>query len=351
MNRLEAYLASQEYCNTVITPITRQRVESQVCNPRANGEDPALILAEEVNGNVLGFIGLLPDYLFDPDKKKVFWISCWWVHPAKGKSLGVPLLLAAYQATNGFILADSIPETLAVFKKSKLFEVPEPKTGLKLFLKPLFKDVLIRKKPGLKSYSSILDFADFALSWIFKPVSVIRSLIYKLPELVTVNEFPSEHIKMCIPENSNLFQRGAEEFNWIGKHPWITHPKKDQETRFYPFSRTALEFRYYHLEMKVTGSFPAFLFLSIRNGTVKLCYGYIENQDIKIITKSLLVFLYKVGAKEFISFHEEINAELLSMNLPFVLKHSTKYQYVWGKSLGTLPLDKFQYGDGDAIFT
>ncbi|MBC7388471.1 MAG: hypothetical protein H7329_04610, partial [Opitutaceae bacterium] len=134
VNELEAYIVSQEYLQTEIIPITKQRAASHVRNPRANPEDPALILAEEENGNVLGFIGLLPDFLFHPDKKKVYWISCWWVHSTKGKSLGVPLLLSAYQATSGLLLADSIPDTLSVFQKTKLFVVPEPKKGLKLFL-------------------------------------------------------------------------------------------------------------------------------------------------------------------------------------------------------------------------
>ena len=351
VNELEAYFASKEYARTEIIPITRQRVESQVHNPRANPEDPALILAEEENGNVLGFIGLLPDYIFQPEKKKVYWISCWWVHSTKGKSLGVPLLLAAYQATGGLLLADSVPETLSVFQKSKLFVVPHPKTGLKIFLKPLIKDVLIRKKPGLKPYSSILHVVDLVLSWIFKPVSIVRAWIYNVSEFVTINEFPLKNTKLLVPPNSSLFQRGIEEFPWIGQYPWIMQPKKEQETRFYPFSRTASEFKYFQLEIQVKDPFPAFLFLSIRNGVVKLCYAHVENQDLKIIAKSLLAFLYKIDSKEFISFHGELNAEILSLNLPFILKLPTKYQYVWGKPLGDLPLDKFQYGDGDAIFT
>ncbi|MBC7390522.1 MAG: hypothetical protein H7329_15005, partial [Opitutaceae bacterium] len=335
---------------TEIIPITKQRVASHVRNPCANSEDPALILAEEENGNVLGFIGLLPDFIFLPEKKKVYWISCWWVHSTKGKSLGVPLLLSAYQATSGLILADSIPDTLSVFQKSKLFVVPEPKKGLKLFLKPLVKDVLLRKKPGLKPYSFILDMVDFTLLGLFKPVSIIRTWIYRLPDFVTINEFPSKQTKLLVPSNSGLFQRGVQELNWIGKYPWIIYPEKEQESRFYPFSRTASEFRYYNLEIKVKNN-PSFLILSIRDGVVKLCYAYFDIQDIKITTKSLLAFLYKIEAKEFISFHKGINTEILSLNLPFVLKLPTKYQYVWGKPLGDLPLEKFQYGDGDAIFT
>ena len=73
VGELAQYLESDEYRRTTVIPITAQRAVSHIQNPRADVEDVALILAEEENGNVLGFIGLLPDFIFQPEKKKVFW--------------------------------------------------------------------------------------------------------------------------------------------------------------------------------------------------------------------------------------------------------------------------------------
>ena len=83
----------------------------------------------------------------------------------------------------------------------------------------------------------------------------------------------------------------------------------------------------------------------------KLHYAQVDSALAEIVQKILLKFLYKIQTKEFISFHSEINEQLQKSSILFCLKYPTTYQYVWGKSLGDLSVDKFQLGDGDAIFT
>ena len=343
---LQNYLTSESYRKTAVIPITIQRAISQANNPRANTDDPALIIAEDERGNVAGFIGVLPDLIFHPEKAKVFWISCWWSDPDKGKMLGIPLLLAAYKATEGRLLADSTPDTLSVFLKSKLFVVPQPKHGLKLFLQPLISDVLIRKKPALKPYKFVFQMADRCISAIFAPVNVYRNSINSIPKEI-ISEYSCTDTN---PESDSLFERSKADFDWIMKFPWVIPEDQFKEKRFYPFSSTAKLFVHHQISILKENK-SAFLHLTLRDGVVKLHYARIETDLTEIVKKVLLKFLYKVRAKEFISFHEGINTQLIKTPILFCLKYPTTYQYVWGKPLGDLPSNKFQYGDGDAIFT
>jgi len=348
VGELKEYLQSNEYKNTVIIPITPQRAESHIQNPRADKEDVALILAEEDNGNVLGFIGLLPDFIFEPEQKKVFWISCWWAHPEKGKSLGVSLLLAAYQASNGLLLADASPDTLAVFRKSKMFHVPDSKPGIKLFLKPLINDVLLRKRPNWKKYSTFLSLMDWLIGAFFLPLNFLQRILNSLPkgiEIESVKVFNIEH------RTKNYFNRNNIEYDWIARFRWILDPKSYSEKRYYPFSKTAVRFKNHFLAIKYNGIKIASLFMTERDGVFKLHYLFTVGDNWKLITKSIIHFLATQNAKEFITFNDELT-KVLSSNSRLVYARPTSYQYVFGKGFEE-PLDTngFQYGDGDAIFT
>ena len=347
VGELENYLLSEQYRNTEILPITKQRVASQINNPRALPSDPALILAEEANGNVLGFIGLLPDLIFTTEQTKVFWISCWWVHATMGKALGIPLLLAAHKVSNGLLLADSIPETISVFQKSRLFVVPEPKQGLKLFLKPLLKSVLIRR--GFFNSGSIIPgIIDKLFGIAFYPMEAFRKIVAKMPAEVIVREgIPTVNGS---PKNLSLFNRDTETLNWIAAYPWLLNKEEKQDSRQYPFSRSAKDFRNFTIASKEESK-DLFLYITVRDGVAKLAYAQTNPENLNLATTSLLAFLFQKNIKEFISFHAEINSALKSKTLPFCIKHQTKYQYVWGKQMPEISTNQFQYGDGDAIFT
>jgi len=350
IGELETYLNSQEYQNTTIVPITAQRVHSHIQNPRAELNDIALIIAEEENGNVLAFIGLLPDFILVPEKEKVFWISCWWSHPEKGNSLGIPLLLAALQVSNNKLLADATPDTLSVFQKSKLFHIPKTKKGLKLFMKPLVKKVLLRKKSELERFASALDVTDWLISFLHLPFKLLNSFVYRLPKNIVIERISSNEIQNINTEN--YFQRNEKEIEWVENNPWVLAPNEYLEKRLYPFSTVADSFKNHFLRIKENGKAIGTLWLTEREGVFKLPYLWHENGKELAMANGIMNFLSTNNATEFTTFHPQMTKTLAKMNLPFVFKHSTSYQYVWGKKLSdSLNLDFFQDGDGDAIFT
>lgn len=352
VGELAQYLESDEYRRTTVIPITAQRAVSHIQNPRADVEDVALILAEEENGNVLGFIGLLPDFIFQPEKKKVFWISCWWAHPENGKSLGVPLLLAAYQASNGLLLADASPDTISVFQKSKLFNIPEPKPGLKLFLQPLLKDVLLRKKPELRKYSLLLKVLDGIVGLFFTPIRYFQKIAFQKPYTLEVRYLIAGELTNIRNELSNHFQREAKDLKWIMDFPWLLSKNDYKEKRLYPFSSTAKTFKNHLVVFKQAGKSIAYSFLTERDQVFKLHYLFADADKTETVAKVLLNLLVEKKAKEFITFHPALGNVLTSKKLPFIYSRTTTYQYVYGKGFdASLNLDGFQYGDGDAIFT
>lgn len=347
---LAHYLHSAEYKNTPVVPITEQRVRSQSQNPRAEPEDVVLIVAEGEKGKVLAFIGLLPDYLFLPEKKKIWWISCWWSNPLEGKTLGAPLLLAAYQVSHGCLLADASPDVLPFYFKSKLFYTPEAKPGIKLFFKPLLKNVLLRKIPSLKFISPLLALSDWLISIFYFPFYWANSLFFSLPSHLKVQEI--EVANWPLPEKNNLFQRDKDVLTWIVAFPWIIARTKNQVERPYPFSSSAKRFRNHIYTVKENEVEIAHLFLTERDGVFKLPYLHLVHGKEMTVCKVLVHLLCQKGASEFTTFHEGLTETFKKMKLPFVYRHATSYQYVWGKELGkNLNVNQFQDGDGDAIFT
>lgn len=348
VGELETYVRSSEYAHTSVIPITPQRVASHIRNPRAEKEDTALILAEEEGGNVLGFIGLLPDYIFEPQQKKVYWISCWWAHPEKGHSLGIAMLLAAYKASNGLLLADASPDTLAIFQKSRMFHVPKPKAGLKIFIKPLLKDVVIRKRPNWVKYKKLLGFVDNLIFWSFLPIGLLQRALNPLPKGVEVKHVQALDVKHSEP---NYFLRNSTEFGWITQFPWVLESNVYQEKRHYPFSTFAKRFQNHFLELSFNGLKIASLFMTEREGVFKLHYIFGIGGYESIISRTILNFLTKQNAKEFTTFDDGL-LKAFSAKAPLFYKRPTTYQYVFGKGfVAPLDIHSFQYGDGDAVFT
>ena len=352
VHELEAYGNSEAYGRLPTVPITFSRIASQVQNPRASMEDLALIVAEEESGEVLGFIGLLPDYLFTPERQKVYWISCWWTDTERGKNLGIPLLYAAYKHSEGRLLADSIPDTLPIFEKSKLFHIPSPKKGLRLFLQPCFRKIVSRRGKLGPFGPAAVHWAEKWAKRFFAPVIWFNKKKRKYPDSFAVTSLPSvdEKTAQFIRSQSTgePFQREKEEMNWILRFPWLTVEKKG--TPFYPFSQHVDSFASHLIHLSKDGVLHAFFFFTEREGSFKLPYVYFEPKYILEVTQCIEAFLYEKGAEEFTCFHP-ILSDALHSRFPFAYHHRLSYQYVWGKDL---PLDDaaaFQDGDGDAIFT
>jgi len=353
IDELESYGKSEAYLRLSSVPITFQRIVSHVRNPRAEASDVALILAENEKGELLGFIGLLPDLLFIPVKEKAYWISCWWIDQVKGKNVGVPLLLSAYKASHGKLLADSVPNTISIFKASRLFFVAEPKEGLRVFLRPCLQKLVERKKPDWQ-FEQLVRISDKVLNLLFSPfawmIKTLQSSPLESKRLLLLDEeqgaFLQKHLQ------GGYFQRGTAEWNWIVKYPWLNDSRSPKSSLIahYPFSYGVSHFQNHLFALYKNNTQVALLFLTERDRSVKLHYAYYDAQWREEIAHCIETLLYQLGASEFTTF-DPLLKESLAKRFRVGYKHTIYYQYVWAKDLRLQNTTGLQFGDGDAIFT
>lgn len=67
--QLKEFIESDAFNRLSVIPISKHRAISQINNPRASTEDILLVVQFDKD-NVVGYLGVLPDYLFLVDQKK-----------------------------------------------------------------------------------------------------------------------------------------------------------------------------------------------------------------------------------------------------------------------------------------
>ena len=93
---LRKAINSKELFETIDIPITLNRALSFTKNPRLDNKDTLLIVAKE-DDTLLGYIGILPDFIFVKNTKiKLGILTTWWAKT--GSSVGLPLLLKALKS-------------------------------------------------------------------------------------------------------------------------------------------------------------------------------------------------------------------------------------------------------------
>jgi len=74
---LKIALVSEDFWQTPTLPITKHRALSYCRNPRADEDDPVLLVAYQDN-RVIGYLGILPDKIYVNDVDyKLGWLTSW----------------------------------------------------------------------------------------------------------------------------------------------------------------------------------------------------------------------------------------------------------------------------------
>ncbi len=97
----------------------------------------------------------------------------------------------------------------------------------------------------------------------------------------------------------------------------------------------------------------AFLFFSIRNGTLKLPYFYYNNNLDEVI-KVINYHIIKWKIKTFTTYHSALSKRIMELKTVALFRKKTERNYLISKSLNEklLSLDvEIQDGDGDCVFT
>lgn len=361
--QLTDFLASTAFQNMPNVPISRIRGLSHAANPRADATDILLFLAEE-NGEMLGYFGMLPDYIYLQGKaEKVGWMSCLWIDPnTRGKGVAKALIENALQAWDDrMMVTEFTPEAGRLYHKMNIFQDLTIHQGIRMYDLQKWDSILLAKKPKLLPFSPFLK----GFSFVTKPFfTFFRQK--KQPEnllFTPVNEIDKAANAFIFAKNEgNLFQRSEKELNWLTHFPWIKQlvcedtDKSDMKiAKRYHFSAQATVFKQVWIQVKEKKNdrLVACFMLSLREETLKTPYFFAENAYISEIAEWILGYMYAKKASILLTFQPELVRYFRQHHsLHFYIRNATRH-YMLSKKF-QMPDNKtfsIQDGDGDCAFT
>jgi len=351
VGELPGFIASEEYRRLEPKPVTKERAVSQFHNPRANPADTALVYAAE-GDDLLGFVGLLPDFIHGNPSLPASSNTGWWVHSEKGRSVAMLLFARAFQGCNRrMFLTDATLRSKEILQRTGWFHFSEPVEGVKVILRFYFGK-LLRKRSASRLPVAVADLADSLLN------GVLSFFFRRFPGTeefqVTAASAKDEKVARFIRQHNQdeLIARGSRELEWILQYPWL-QTGDPSGTVHYPFSHYTKSFRQQLLAVTRNGQLEGVALFSVRDNHASLPCFYAPPEARCQVQAALLQYLLHQKADSLTVFHPAWVAFLKTSKIKAVYwKKLVRYSAVSGE---LLPLrEKFpvlQDGDGDVIFT
>ncbi|MEM8907582.1 MAG: hypothetical protein AAGD05_07030 [Bacteroidota bacterium] len=358
VGELQEFIQREQYAAFEQVPITPLRAHSQFHNPNAQKNDVALVLALSEEGQVLSYMGCLPDRLAADPTRKICWCSCWWTHPEKGAGTAMPVLYQALQSWQGQMLFDALPpRSIAILERLRFLHF-ETITGQQFSLRFKLAQALPKRFSLLKPGTSILQGTD----WMLNQLQGLRLRKKQADlnnwQLTWPNRIDAEAAQFIQKQSQQeLIARQAPQLNWVLDYPWLDEQTGGEGpfSQSYFFSAHAQRFFYRILQLTdgEQNEIKALLILSYRDGVVRLPYVYAVDEAIEALPPILFEILVDWSATTLICFHAPLIAAFQKRRLPFL------FQKAISKTLG-IPLTlqahlaerpKIQDGDGDVVFT
>ena len=357
IRELEDLIRSDAFQRWQTIPISPWRVHSQVRNPRANPADVALIIAKDEQGEVIAFIGFLPDQ--NREQQTVTWNSCWWAHPEKGGSAGIQIFYKGLQLWGDQLAFDDLPDhSVKILQKMEDRFVLENMEGVRgivrFYLETLFANAFPASRLWRWKGRQMDRFLNMLLApkWLFWKRKFLHkelSIDY-IPAIDTeASGFLEKHLQR------EYFQRGRAELNWILRYPWIVPTSEDTGNiqNRYPFTAVSDNFKQGVAKIKQDGILIGVLIYNCRNGLCKLPYVYFDPAQKEEILLAVYRLLLDIRATNLICFHPDLAPQMLYRRSVFFWARSSVktrgYSNALENSMSGNPL--WQDGDGDWSFT
>lgn len=339
-------------------PLTGLRAISQFQNPRAQPGDVALVIAYEGN-ELIGLVGLLPNLVNAQIDQPACSNTCWWAHPEKGKQLAIPLFFKAFAlCRQRMFMTDCTPHTLGILKKTSWFEFPDTHPGIRGFLKFNLHEILPAKLPATRKLTPLLKVSDQMLNFLMAPYRMaLRSRFTKnssaVEYLTSLNDEMYQFIETHSIDEFN--RRSGKDLEWIIQFPWIKGKNLDGSATpvEYPFSYLVEKFEQFFIKITAAGQTIALLFISLKNGHMKVPYAYfnekVADQVLKVIYQQALI----KNAVTLTLFNPPLVEAMDSAAHPFIFRKNIKRLIAISKHLSGLyqKYPHLQDGDGDVVFT
>jgi GNAT superfamily N-acetyltransferase len=353
-------LQSEDFWRTKVLPITKQRAWSLCHNPRAEEEDPVLLVAYQDN-HVAGYLGILPDKIFfDNADHSLGWLTGWWVDPClAGKGVGAILLYKALNAYRDRLgVSGGSKEARKALHASQRFITLKPLKGLDIRFRFNATSAVLRKFPSLKILRVGFKVADVLLDEIVN----LRGFFWERRTHIR-QRLAFEYVSFIDAETSRFIERhyhhdltrkGKAELDWIMTYPWVVSaPQKDSASRRYFFSSTSA--RFFFLSVKVfeqNNGMIGFLMLSVRNERMRVVYSHFEDRHAPSIAAAAVYHALAMDVSILSLYDERLVKSVIGLRCPFWSTQSMSRGFFLSKAFADFPLAdcRLHGGDGDFAF-
>jgi len=360
ISQLDEFINSDEYRELKYIPITPQRAVSHIYNPKGDKDDKVLFLAYD-DDKFIGYLGALSDkFIINNLSLKVAWLSCMWIdRDYRRQGIAVKLLNHANQIWNSnLLITNYIPSSRKTFEKTGKFTGFKSIPGLRGYLRFNLAEIILLKKPALKSIKWLLLLFDF----LANVINDCRLAFWKAA--MNINRIRIEYLHEIDNETArfigqrtknNISPKDKAVLDWIKKYPWVLNtPFKDQISRRFEFSVVSRNFNQLFIKLVNNDKIIAFLMLTVHGTHLKTPYLFFDSNYGNVVRKVIYAHLLNLKVRTFTTFHPGLIKILKSKRNPFILVRKMAQN-----SLITIDLlqkigDADRYvlmeGDGDCAF-
>ena len=353
---LYQFIYSERFAKLINVPISKHRAISQINNPRAD-EDDVLLVAQFDEDKTVGYLGILPDYIFiDEGKKKIGWLTCFWVDERyKSHNIAANLFLRSIRAYNkNIFITNIVPWLEPVYQKTNLFFPTKYKIGFRGYLRFNLSEILSSKNTFFKKVTPLLVVTDLLLNALadlrfrFNKKELVKEINYDY--VASLNEIPDDFIKIHSANNWN--RREKTELNWIIKNPWLIEGvEKDKVASKYYFSFISRQFftqtvKFFDNSNNLVG----LLMINVRNNNLTVPYLFCDKDNFNAVAKFIIYTMINLKLNMVTLFHEDFSTYFHQIKTPFLFKKNIKKTYFISKEQSAVNNLNFQDGDGDCVF-
>jgi hypothetical protein len=357
---LKTALVSEDFWLTKTLPITKHRALSYCRNPRAEEDDPVLLVAYQ-DIKVIGYLGILPDKIFVNDASyKLGWLTSWWVDPSCATAgVGAILLFKALNAYDQYVgVSGSSPKAIKALHASQKFMALKPLQGLDIRLRLNVTRDIPRRLPALKIFRVLFKVFDEMMGAVVN----LRIFFWQqrnnpgqrltFEYISTIDEQTDHFIQQH--HQHDLTRKEKFDLSWIINYPWIlSAPLKDTASKRYYFSSRADRFSC--LGVKVFehhNEMIGFFLLKVRDDRMSVVYSYFESRHAVSITAAVVQQALAMEVSILSLYGERLVTSFSKLGCPCWSAKKKSREFSLSKAFADIPLANYrlQGGDGDLAF-
>jgi hypothetical protein len=351
---LKEFVGSDFYNNLNRIPMSTHRALSHTKNPDVQDDDELLWAAYEEE-ELVGYVGVLPNYIVENlERKKIFWLSCFWVDEKFRKENVASMLFFLLIKKYGkqLFVSNFLPSLESMYQSLSIFKPTIYKSGSQFYCQSCFHDILPVRYPKIKFLTQLLRVGDLLMNGLFgfrrlfyKPLSINSTVVSDTNFDAEFNDFLHSFYT-----DKNYVEKSSAHFDWMINYPWVLQGEPDDESKRYYFSSKSKQFGYESVKFYKENQLKAFLWLKIRDK--KLSVSYIFTED--AMTDDIAAYiLHKVFMEKLLIltvFDERIANKIRTHRILYLFERFIKCAYILPKTQEATP-DFFQEGDGDKVLT